>query len=201
MIISRKARGETNFTRENSFLQPERGIGMTRKHAWTGLVVLVTFSLTSCTQPAQAPQTPAPPPDTRAADEKAIRDIEAQWVKDFQAKDLDKETSVYAPDGSFLMTGAPIQTGKDAIRATHKAFLEDPNFAVDFSPSRVVVARSSDVAYAQGAYTFTFSDPKTKKPVTEKGKYVDVYQKQPDGSWKVVEDIFNADAPAEPARK
>ena len=36
----------------------------------------------------QAP--PPAAPDTRAADEQAIRDGEAAWVKDFAAKDVDK---------------------------------------------------------------------------------------------------------------
>ena len=168
---------------------------MTRGHMWIALVALVTLFLAGCAQ------APPPQPDTRAADEKAIRDIESQWVKDFHAKDLEKETSVYADDASFLMTNMPIQTGKNAIRAAHKPLLEDPNFFVDLAPSKVVVSRSGDVGYARGAYTFAYSDPKTKKPLKEKGKYIDVYQKQADGSWKIVEDIFNADAPAEPAKK
>jgi hypothetical protein len=44
----------------------------------------------------------------------------------------------------------------------------------------------------------TMTNPKTKKPVTEKGKYVTVYKKQADGTWKAIEDINNADAPAAP---
>jgi ketosteroid isomerase-like protein len=39
------------------------------------------------------------------------------------------------------------------------------------------------------------NDPKGK-PVNDKGKYVTVYGKQPDGKWKVVVDIFNSDLPA-----
>ena len=36
--------------------------------------------------------------------------------------------------------------------------------------------------------------------MTEKGKYVTVWKKQPGGEWKVIEDIFNADAvPPPPA--
>jgi ketosteroid isomerase-like protein len=30
---------------------------------------------------------------------------------------------------------------------------------------------------------------------TDKGKYVTIWRKQPDGSWKVVEDMFNSDIP------
>ena len=40
----------------------------------------------------------------------------------------------------------------------------------------------------------TTSDPKTKAPVTEKGKYL-VFRKQADGAWKAVEDTFMSDAP------
>jgi ketosteroid isomerase-like protein len=46
----------------------------------------------------------------------------------------------------------------------------------------------------------TSTNPKTKKPATDKGKYVTVFKKQADGSWKVVADIFNSDGPAAPAK-
>jgi len=32
-------------------------------------------------------------------------------------------------------------------------------------------------------------------PATEKGKYLTVWKKQADGSWKVIEDMFNSDLP------
>jgi uncharacterized protein (TIGR02246 family) len=133
--------------------------------------------------------------DTRAADEKAIRDTETQWVKDFQAKDLDKDIAHYTDDASFLISNAPIFTGKDAIRGVHKGLIEDPNFALDFAASKVEVARSGDLAYSRGNYTLTTSSPKSKKPITEKGKYLTVFAKQTDGSWKVIEDMLNSDAP------
>ena len=42
----------------------------------------------------------------------------------------------------------------------------------------------------------TYTEPRTGMTLIEKGKYVTVYKKQDDGSWKAVEDIDNADAPA-----
>ncbi len=35
----------------------------------------------------------------------------------------------------------------------------------------------------------TMTNPKTKKPVEDKGSYVTVYKKQADGNWKAIEDI------------
>jgi len=146
-------------------------------------------------------QAPPPAPDTRAADEKAIRDSETQWVKDFAAKDMDKIVGHYADDASALMTNAPIMTGKDAIRGGLKDFLADPAFALELNTVKVEVSKTSDLAYSQGTYSVTTTDLKTKKAVVEKGKYVEVYRKLADGSWKVVEDMNNADAPASPAAK
>jgi len=73
--------------------------------------------------------------------------------------------------------------------------LADPNFAVTFGATKVDVAKSGDLPYTQGPYSMTTSNPKTKAPVTQKGKYLTVYRKQADGTWKAVEDTFMADAP------
>ncbi len=150
------------------------------------ICVLLLAANWGCTQ--------APPPDTRAADAQAIRDFEAAWVKTAAAKDLEGWVANYADDASLLLPNAPIATGKEAIRGATKAVLGDPNFALTFASTKVDVARSGDLAYAQGNYSMTLSDP-TGKPATDKGKYVTVFQKQPDGKWKVLADIINSDLP------
>ena len=89
-----------------------------------------------------------------------------------------------------------IYNGKDAIRGMFKDTFADPDFAGKFGPAKVGVSKGGDLAYSQGAYTMTATDAKTKKPVTEKGKYLTIYRKQADGSWRAIEDMINADAPA-----
>jgi uncharacterized protein (TIGR02246 family) len=138
---------------------------------------------------------PKTPPDTRAADEKAIRDVETQWSKDLQAKDLEKDVAHYDNDAAFLFTNMPIVSGKTSIRGVHQQLFADPNIAMDFSTSKVEVSKGGDLAYTQGVYHLTTSDPKTKRPVSETGKYITVYKKQADGGWKAIEDMLNADAP------
>ena len=59
-------------------------------------------------------QTPA---DTRAADENAIRDLDAQWSKTAAANDLEGTVSYYSDDASILPPNAPSASGKQAIRA------------------------------------------------------------------------------------
>jgi uncharacterized protein (TIGR02246 family) len=164
---------------------------MNRWYARTAPLALVLLQI-ACTQ------APPPAPDTRAADEKAIREMESQVAKQFAAKDLDKIMSTIADDASSLMPNQPVQTGKDAIRAGIQKDLADPAMALEVHTVKVEVAKSAELAYSQGTYTYNFTDPKTERVMLEKGKYVEVYRKQVDGSWKVIEDTAIPDAP--PAR-
>jgi uncharacterized protein (TIGR02246 family) len=134
------------------------------------------------------------------ADSQAIRDRETAWVKDWQAKDADKIVSHYAPDGVLLIADSPAMKGSDTIKGGIGGMLKDPHLSLTFAPTAVVVAKGGDIAYTQGVYTMTYSDPKSKATLIEKGKYVTVYQKQPDGSWKAVENIDNEDAPPSQAK-
>ncbi|MGB9235731.1 MAG: SgcJ/EcaC family oxidoreductase [Terriglobales bacterium] len=158
----------------------------------TSLILGVVLALlaVACSN-APAP----PPPDTRAADVQAIKDVEAAWVKDAATKDADKWASYFAEDGSGLYPGGPTLNGKAAIKAAMAPYFADPNFALSFESTRAMASKGGDMVYSQGTYSMTITNPKTKKPMTDKGKYLTVYAKQPDGSWKAVADTFNSDSP------
>ncbi len=160
-----------------------------RRHQVVGILVLsvalIGFAL-ACRQQA--------PPNTRAADERAVRDADRTALKASQARDLEANVSIYAGDASVFPPNAPIATGKEAIRTFLSQGFANPGFAIDWQPTRVEVSRSGDLAYTQGTYVFTLNDAKGK-PVTERGKYVSIWRKHPDGSWKMVVDIWNSDQP------
>jgi uncharacterized protein (TIGR02246 family) len=145
---------------------------------------------------------PQAPPDTRAADESALKDLDAQWSKAAAAKDLESTVSYYAEDAALMPPNAPIATGAEAIRSVWKNMIGSPGFAVDWKATRTEVARSADLAYLIGTYELTVNDA-SGKPVNDRGKYVEVWRKQPDGKWKTVADMFNSDLPlpAPPEKK
>ena len=157
----------------------------------TGLVLL-----TACTQ---AP--PPAPPDTRAADEKAIRDQETAAAQAWNAKDGDKIAALYADDATLMLPNAPVTTGKQAIGSALKGALTDPNFALTIQNTSVEASKGGDLGFVRGSYLLHASDSKTKKVLTEKGNYVIVYKKQADASWKIVADTAIPEAPAAPAAK
>lgn len=138
---------------------------------------------------------PAPAPDARAADVQAVKDLEVAWAKDAATKDPDKWASYFAEDGSGLYPGAATLNGKAAVKAAMAQVMADPNFSLSFQSTRAMASKGGDMVYSQGTYTMTMTDPKTKKPITDKGKYLTVYTKQADGSWKAIADTFNSDSP------
>jgi len=135
-------------------------------------------------------------PDTRDADIKAVKDAEAAWVKDIATKDVDKFASYYSDDASLLMPNAPTINGRENIRAALKPMLADPNFALTFQSTRAEASKGGDFVYTVGTYSMTLSRPSDKKAVTDKGKYLTVFKKQRDGSWKAVADMISSDMPA-----
>jgi uncharacterized protein (TIGR02246 family) len=115
-------------------------------------------------------------------------------VKDANSKDASKWVSYFSEDGSALYPGVATLNGKAAIQPAMAPYFTDPNFSLNFQSTKAVASKGGDMVYTQGTYTMTMTDPKSKKPMTDKGKFMTVYSKQLDGSWKAVADTFNSDS-------
>ena len=128
----------------------------------------------------------------RAADEAAIRAASAAWSKAATAKDLDKTVSFYADDALILPDKAPALRGDENIRKNWAPLLALPGPGLSWQTSALQVARSGELAYETGAYVFVTTDKKGKS-TDYKGKYLVIWKKQSDGSWKVAVDTDNSD--------
>ena len=133
--------------------------------------------------------------NTHEEDESAIREIEIEAKKAAAVRDLERYICFYANDATLFWPGTPMVTGKDAIRELMNAFFAMPSFALSFQTLKIQVSQNGDLAYSYGINTVTLTDPKGNV-VRDKGKYLTVYGKQPDGNWKVIADIGNSDLQA-----
>lgn len=124
--------------------------------------------------------------------EQTIRDSDAQWSAAAAARDVDKLISFYGEDAVVLPAHATIATTRDAIRKIFQNLLSTPEINLTWKPTKVDVAGSGDIAYSLGTYDLTAPD-ESGKTVADHGKYVAIWKKQRDGSWKVVTDIWNSD--------
>jgi uncharacterized protein (TIGR02246 family) len=132
--------------------------------------------------------------------EQALRDLDAQWSAAAAAKNVDKTVSYYSDDAVVMPPNASAATTKESIRSAWKEMLTTPGAAISWKATKVEVAKSGDLAWVSGTYEETTTDA-NGKPVKDRGKYVEVWEKQADGKWKVVADIWNSDLPVAPAEK
>jgi len=130
-----------------------------------------------------------------AVDVATLQGLDAAWSKAAGSKDVDKTVSYYADDAMVMPSNSPALTGKDAIRAMWQGMLGAPNFSGGWTATKVDVAQSGDLAYVTGTYELSETGA-DGKPMTDKGKYLEVWKKQPDGNWKCVADMFNTNLPA-----
>lgn len=91
------------------------------------------------------------------------------------------EDALQLPHGSD-----PIQ-GREAIRKDMQAGVE---ISLTWKPKKADVARLGDLGWTWGIYRARWTDPKGEKKQS-RGKYLNIWRKQPDGSWKVAVDMGN----------
>jgi len=116
----------------------------------TTLIACLALALLTVGCSNTSTSTPIPPPDTRAADVQAVKDLETSWVKDANSKDADKWAGYFAEDGSALYPGAATLNGKAAIKAAMAPYFTDPNFALTFQSTRTVASKGGDGMIARG---------------------------------------------------
>lgn len=123
-------------------------------------------------------------------DERAIREADESFQQAIEAKNLDRLLAHYAENASLLPTASPIAEGHAAIREEWSLILAIPGFGNESELKKLVV--SGDLAYTQGTYVATMNSP-DGSPVIERGKWVTVWERQSEGSWKIIADIYNTD--------
>ena len=130
--------------------------------------------------------------------EQALRDADDAWSKAAASKDLEKTVAYYSDDAIVLPPNAPIATTKEAIKKLWGDLLASPGLVISWKANKVEVAKSGDLGFVSGTYEFNMNDA-SGKPTTDKGKYVEVWEKHADGKWKCGTDTWNSDLPASPA--
>ena len=140
---------------------------------------------------AESPGAIAAPTTDPAAVRRAIDSANVALAAALTKEDAAAQVAHYTPDGIVMLSNMPAWKGKDEIQK-HAAemFAEFDVKDVKFTTQDVEV--SGDLAVETGTYDMTLT-PKGGKPMPDTGKYITVWKRQADGSWKVFRDISNSD--------
>jgi len=124
----------------------------------------------------------------------AVIAADEAWLKVYATGDVAKSVAFCDEQASMLAPNAPIATGKTALTNAISADVSRPDFKIEWHPDRAGVARSGDLGYTVGTTQSSFKDA-SGKTIQDKGKYLTIWKKQADGSWKVLFDAFSTDLP------
>lgn len=144
--------------------------------------------------PSPAPSAaPNPLTDTTVKPGKMLLyDLEARFAKDVLERGGAGFAAWFADDGVALGNGAAPLVGKVAIAKS--ANWSPKDYQLTWTPSDALMGPSGDMGYTWGHYEGRSKDA-NGNPVMTGGRYITVWRKQPDGSWKVVLDAGANDAP------
>lgn len=137
---------------------------------------------------------PAAPPDTSAEDRAAVDRGHEAFLAAMQAGDCNALVANLAEDGVMVAPNTPTAAGHAAIRAwCEPIFQQVKTTAVSVSGRDVVV--SGDWAIEYGDFEWAVTPVAGGPEQREHGRFVAVWQRQADSSWKLVRDIWNSADP------
>ncbi len=123
----------------------------------------------------------------------AVKAADTLWAKAAGARDVTTVMSYYADGAYVLPPNQDLATNKSSITKLWTDLLVKGT-DVSWTPGAADVSSSGDLVYLEGYYLNTMHPAKGKTSL-ERGKYLSVWKKQSDGSWKCVADTWNSDLP------
>ena len=147
------------------------------------IVLAALLMIWSC-----SPSFDVDPQATRAE----IMEADRAFAKRTAEKGLDGWVETFAEDGAMFPAGRPMVRGKDAVRRLMAPAFQDKNFRLFWEPTQADVSASGELGYTTGRFERTVTGP-DGAPVTTIGKYITIWKKQPDSTWKVVADMGTPD--------
>jgi ketosteroid isomerase-like protein len=122
--------------------------------------------------------------------ETAVRKVMQDWVFACNSKQLDDLVSTYSTDALVLRPNHPAVRGTPAIREFFFAALDSGVGDVEIDPIRLDV--TGDVGYEAGRYKMLVPVAVSKRR-EERGKYLTLLARQPNGEWRIVSDCWSSD--------
>jgi uncharacterized protein (TIGR02246 family) len=134
------------------------------------------------------------PTKLSSQDEAGVRAVDAEWARAATAGNGEAIAVLYTSDATLLPPNEPMVKG-DGVRKYMTDFAN--GFTSKTELNTTAVEGSGDLAYAVGTYRMELTPKKAgAKPLpVDEGKYIEVMKRQDDGTWRIVYDIWNSNAP------
>jgi ketosteroid isomerase-like protein len=143
----------------------------------------------------QGQEVPKAPEANMEADVAALKALNDELLQLYNAEDFDRIMSVYYTENPIQMApNAPVRRGKEAILL---AYQEDSRLNIQHIDSSVVedVRISGQLAVVWGMDTGTTTPRNGGEPVPYSLKWLNGFERQPDGTWRCLYEMWNDNNP------
>ncbi len=127
-----------------------------------------------------------------AALKEKFQKMNNEMIDAMMNENVDAIMGMYTDDVISMPSYEPMLKGKSAMIESHKKSHEAGFKMNDMSLNTMNVWSSGDYAYEIGTYNVNMTIP-GMGDVDDNGKYLTVWQKQSDGSWKIKAETWNTD--------
>lgn len=123
-------------------------------------------------------------------------DIEAiKAMSDARAKAFNEGNSVeiarhFTQNASLMAPGKPTQHGPSAVQAYYQSIFDEYETELESGYEEVKV--EGDLAFGRGFAKVTLYPKNGEGPIKSTSKYLNILERQSDGSWKTTHDIWNS---------
>ena len=131
-----------------------------------------------------------------SAEQTSLLEADRDFARATASERLEGWVRFFAENGAMFPAGRPVVRGHEAIRAFMGPAFETEGFLLQWEPLEANVSAGGDLGYTHGTFESRSLGADGDVTVTT-GKYLTVWRKQGDGSWKVEADIGNEDPPIE----
>lgn len=114
-----------------------------------------------------------------------------EFTKAILNENNDAILAMYVDDAISLPSYEPMIKGKSAMKKKMEMDENSGFKMTDFKLTTMEVFNSGDYAYEVGSYELSMEAEGAPESWTDNGKYLTVYEKQADGSWKVKAETWN----------
>jgi uncharacterized protein (TIGR02246 family) len=132
---------------------------------------------------------------TKNTDVAQIYELWNEYAAAWRAGDMERWIALWTDDGIQMPPGAPRNVGKEQIRTANQPGMDQNDYEMTINPDQVQVL--GDRAYSHGTYTCEMTPKAGGETKSYSGKFLDILEKQADGSWKIAIDCHNYNAASE----
>jgi len=151
---------------------------------WMGIVIVTASNVFTQTQN----QIAAPNSSEALADvRRAIDKGNAQWSEGWAKGEPAMVAALFADDGVQLAGKGKIFKGPEQISEHQKTAMQSVDPGVKVTVTTSTIWLDGDTAYETGKYKYEYKEK--GKPAVDEGRYVTVWKRQKDGSWKLAMDM------------